>query len=181
MLLRSTFPMCKKSMFPQWAVAWSAFCMGLGVDLAHSCYGLSEHPCFFSNVIYWTGVAVKGRMLLSAIGLRADWLQDKALISRLSSLCTMAGVVPFYLKVPKAVFPSQRLRHETWMNMRTWNDNGMGTLLQHLHPSDTLVEHINLWLPWTGYSIMGGWRVGRKTEHTRERRLLTRAGSYTKH
>lgn len=127
MLLRSKFPMCKKSMFPQWAVAWSAFCTGSGMGLAHACCGLGEHPCFFSDVIYWAGVAVTGRILLSAIGLRADWLQDEALVSRLSSLCTIAGVVPFYLKVPKAVFPSQRLRHQEvneHENMEwQWNGN----------------------------------------------------------
>lgn len=101
----------KKSMLYQWAVDWSAFCIGSGVDLAHACCGLNECPCFLSYLIYQTGVAVTGRILLSAIGPIADWLQHGAWISRLSSLCTVAGVVPFYLKVPKAVLPSQGLRH----------------------------------------------------------------------
>lgn len=104
--------MCKKEKYvaPVGCGLISIF-MGPGVDLAHACCGLNEHPCFFSYLIYQTGVAVTGRILLSAVQPIADRLQDGALLSRLSSPCTVAGVVPFYFKALKAVLPSQGLRH----------------------------------------------------------------------
>lgn len=92
-------------MLHQWVVDGTVFFMGLGVDLAHAYCGLSEHSCFFSYLTYQTRVAITGRILLSAIGPIAKSLQDEALISRLSSLCTMASVVP------KALLPSQGVRH----------------------------------------------------------------------
>lgn len=85
----------------------------------------------------------------------------------------MAGGVPFYLKVPKAVLWSQGLRHMSKMNMRTQGDDGIGTFLWALHPGGT--DWSMLPLNW----LMVGWRMGEK-KRTRGQAACSGAGSYTK-
>jgi len=57
--------MCKKEKYAA-PVGCGLISILRGVDLAHACCGLNEHLCFFSYLIYQTGVAVTGGILLSA-------------------------------------------------------------------------------------------------------------------